>query len=129
MDVDRFKLINDTYGHDCGDEVLRELAKRARQCLRTHDLLVRFGGEELVAVLPDTGHSSAQAVAERIRESVNGAPFAIANGTSGITVTVSLGVAVMRHVQESHADLFKRADEALYRAKNEGRNRVVLDAA
>jgi len=129
MDVDRFKLINDTYGHDCGDEVLRELAKRARQCLRTHDLLVRFGGEELVAVLPDTGHSSAQAVAERIRESVNGEPFAIANGTSGITVTVSLGVAVMRHVQESHADLFKRADEALYRAKNEGRNRVVLDAA
>jgi two-component system cell cycle response regulator len=129
MDVDRFKRINDTYGHDCGDEVLRDLAKRARHCLRTHDLLVRFGGEELVAVLPDTGHSGAQAVAERIRESVDGQPFAIAGGTKHITVTVSLGVAVMRHVQESAADLFKRADEALYRAKNEGRNRVVLDAA
>jgi len=129
MDVDRFKLINDTHGHDCGDEVLRELAKRARQCLRAHDLLVRFGGEELVAVLPDTGHGGAQAVAERIRESVDGLPFAIAGGAKDIQVTVSLGVAVMRHVQESHSDLFKRADEALYRAKHEGRNRVVLDAA
>ena len=129
MDVDRFKSINDTHGHDCGDEVLRELAKRARLCLRTHDLLVRFGGEELVAVLPDTGHGGAQAVAERIRELVNGEPFIIAGGAKAVTVTVSLGVAVMRHVQESHADLFKRADEALYRAKNEGRNRVVLDAA
>jgi len=129
MDVDRFKLINDTWGHDCGDEVLRELAKRARECLRTHDLLARFGGEELVAVLPDTGHGGAQAVAERIRESVHRHPFMIAGGANAITVTISLGVAVMRHVQESHADLFKRADEALYRAKNEGRNRVVLDAA
>jgi two-component system cell cycle response regulator len=129
MDVDRFKTINDTYGHDCGDEVLRELAKRARDCLRTRDLLVRFGGEELVAVLPDTGHAGAQAVAERIRESVHCAPFVIANGACNAAVTISLGVAVMRDMQESHADLFKRADEALYRAKNEGRNRVVLDAA
>jgi two-component system cell cycle response regulator len=129
MDVDRFKVINDTYGHDCGDEVLRQLAKRARECLRARDLLVRFGGEELVAVLPDTGHAGAQAVAERIRESVHCKPFVVAGGTCDVRVTVSLGVAVMRHVRESHADLFKRADEALYRAKNEGRNRVVLDAA
>jgi two-component system, cell cycle response regulator len=129
MDVDRFKLINDTYGHDCGDEVLREVAKRARDCLRNQDLLVRFGGEELVAVLPDTGQGGAEAVAERIRESVHRQPFTIGGGMRGITVTISLGVAVMRHVKESHADLFKRADEALYRAKNEGRNRVVLDAA
>jgi two-component system cell cycle response regulator len=129
MDVDRFKTINDTYGHDCGDEVLRELAKRARDCLRTRDLLVRFGGEELVAILPDTGHAGAQAVAERIREAVDGAPFLIAHGACNATVTISLGVAVMRKVRESRADLFKRADEALYRAKHEGRNRVVLDAA
>jgi two-component system cell cycle response regulator len=129
MDVDRFKAINDTYGHDCGDEVLRELAKRARDCLRNRDLLVRFGGEELVAILPDTGHAGAQAVAERIREAVHGAPFLIAHGACNAAVTISLGVAVMRDVKDSRADLFKRADEALYRAKHEGRNRVVLDAA
>jgi two-component system cell cycle response regulator len=97
--------------------------------VRGHDILVRFGGEELVAVLPDTGHGGAEAVAERIRDSVHSRPFSVAGGTESIDVTVSLGVAVMRHVEESHADLFKRADEALYRAKNEGRNRVVLDAA
>ncbi len=129
MDVDRFKAINDTYGHDCGDEVLRELAKRARDCLRTRDLLVRFGGEELVAVLPGTGRAGAQAVAERIRQAVHGAPFLVAHGACKVTVTISLGVAVMRNVADSRADLFKRADEALYRAKHEGRNRVVLDAA
>ncbi|MBV8964027.1 MAG: diguanylate cyclase, partial [Hyphomicrobiales bacterium] len=129
MDVDLFKAINDTYGHDCGDEVLRELAKRARDCLRTRDLLVRYGGEELVAVLPDTGHSGAKAVAERIRQAVHGAPFLIAHGACNATVTISLGVAVMRNVPESRDDLFKRADEALYRAKHAGRNRVVLDAA
>ena len=129
MDVDRFKAINDTYGHDCGDEVLRELAKRARDCLRNRDLLVRFGGEELVAILPDTGHAGAQAVAERIREAVHGAVFLIAHGACNAAVTISLGVSVMRDVKDSRADLFKRADEALYRAKHEGRNRVVLDAA
>ncbi|MBV9434064.1 MAG: PleD family two-component system response regulator [Hyphomicrobiales bacterium] len=129
MDVDRFKAINDTYGHDCGDEVLCELAKRARECLRNRDLLVRFGGEELVAILPETGHSGARAVAERIRQAVDSAPFLIAHGACNAPVTISLGVAVMRNVTDSRGDLFKRADEALYRAKHEGRNRVVLDAA
>ncbi|MBV8447328.1 MAG: PleD family two-component system response regulator [Hyphomicrobiales bacterium] len=129
MDVDLFKAINDTYGHDCGDEVLRELAHRARDCLRTRDLLVRYGGEELIAILPETGHLGAQGVAERIRQAVHGTPFLIAHGACNVTVTISLGVAVMRNVPESRQDLFKRADEALYRAKHEGRNRVVLDAA
>jgi two-component system cell cycle response regulator len=129
MDIDRFKSVNDTYGHDVGDEVLREVARRIKECTRSQDLLARFGGEEMIAVLPESNMASALQVAERIRERVEREPFAFANGTRSLRITLSIGLAVMRHVAEKPADLFRRADEALYRAKNAGRNRVIPDAA
>jgi two-component system cell cycle response regulator len=129
MDIDRFKSVNDTYGHDVGDEVLREVARRIKECTRSQDLLARFGGEEMIAVLPESNMASALQVAERIRDRVEREPFAFANGTRSLHITLSIGLAVMRHVAEKPTDLFRRADEALYRAKNAGRNRVIPDAA
>ena len=129
LDVDKFKSVNDTYGHDAGDEVLREFANRVKLCTRGIDLVARFGGEEIVAVLPDTAMEAAKAVAERIRENVQGEPFFIQNGTKAITITVSIGVTSRRAGDSTPDILFKRADQALYQAKESGRNRVIAAAA
>jgi two-component system, cell cycle response regulator len=129
LDIDRFKAINDTYGHDAGDEVLREFAARVRAQTRSIDLVTRFGGEEIVVVVPDSPLDGAQVVAERIRERIEAAPFAIGQGARTVPVTVSIGVAARRAGDTSAADLLKRADLALYRAKEAGRNRVVAEAA
>jgi two-component system, cell cycle response regulator len=129
LDVDKFKLVNDTYGHDAGDEVLREFANRVKICTRGIDLVARFGGEEIVAVLPDTAMEAAKAVAERIREKVQGEPFIIQNGAHAITITVSIGVTSRRAGDSTPDILFKRADQALYQAKESGRNRVIAAAA
>lgn len=126
LDVDRFKSVNDSWGHDAGDEVLREFADRVRACTRGIDLVARMGGEEIVVVLPDTTLEAAYAVAERIREQVEAEPFAIHRNTRSISVTVSIGVASRRAGDASSAEVLKRADEALYRAKESGRNRVVV---
>lgn len=126
LDVDRFKSVNDSWGHDAGDEVLREFADRVRACTRGIDLVARMGGEEIVVVLPDTTLEAAYAVAERIREQVEAEPFAIHRNTRSISVTVSIGVASRRAGDASSAEMLKRADEALYRAKESGRNRVVV---
>jgi two-component system cell cycle response regulator len=126
LDVDRFKSVNDSWGHDAGDEVLREFADRVRACTRGIDLVARMGGEEIVVVLPDTTLDAAQAVAERIRERVGAESFAIHNGSRTIPVTVSIGVASRRAGDASPAEMMKRADEALYRAKADGRNRVIV---
>ena len=129
LDIDRFKSINDTYGHDAGDEVLKAFAERIRLHTRGIDVVARFGGEEVVIVMPGASLADAQAAGERIRERVEFAPFAIHRGARAIPVTVSVGVAV-RHTQDASAsEMLKRADEALYRAKAEGRNRVVAEAA
>ena len=129
LDVDRFKSVNDGYGHDAGDEVLREFADRVRACTRGIDLVARMGGEEIVVVLPDTTSDAAHAVAERIRERVQHEPFAINRNTRSISVTVSIGVASRRAGDADSADVMKRADEALYRAKEGGRNRVMVATA
>lgn len=129
LDVDHFKSVNDSFGHDVGDEVLREFADRVRACTRGIDLVARFGGEEVVVVLPDTALEAAQAVAERIRERVNAETFSIRDNTQRIQVTVSIGVASRRAGDASPADMMKRADDALYRAKAAGRNRVIVAAA
>jgi two-component system, cell cycle response regulator len=129
LDVDKFKLVNDTYGHDAGDDVLREFASRVKECTRGIDLVARFGGEEIVAVLPDTAMDAAKAVAERIREKVQGEPFRIQNGAHAISITVSIGVTSRRAGDSAPDILFKRADQALYQAKESGRNRVVAAAA
>ena len=129
LDIDRFKSINDTYGHDAGDEVLREFANRVRALTRGIDLVARYGGEEIVVVVPDTPLEAARAVAERIRERVEGTPFAIHRGSCSIPVTVSIGLSSRQAGDPAAGDLVKRADLALYRAKETGRNRVVAAAA
>jgi two-component system cell cycle response regulator len=125
LDVDHFKVVNDSWGHDAGDEVLKEFADRVRACTRGIDLVARMGGEEVVVVLPETGPKAAYAVAERIRERVENTPFAIYNNSREIPVTVSIGVASRKAGDASSADIVKRADDALYRAKASGRNRVI----
>jgi two-component system cell cycle response regulator len=129
LDIDFFKSINDGYGHDAGDDVLREFAVRIRKSIRGIDLACRFGGEEFVIVMPETDMHIAGMVAERLRKSIAGEPFAIEKGARRIDVTISIGIATLDRKGEPVADVLKRADQALYRAKRDGRNRVVLDAA
>jgi len=127
-DIDKFKAINDTHGHDAGDDVLREFAQRLRQNVRGMDLACRFGGEEFVIVMPDTSAQLAVEVAERVRESVEEMAFE----TSGqkLKVTTSVGVATLnRNSDDDMKALLKHADTALYEAKNNGRNKVVAKAA
>ena len=100
-----------------------------RACTRGIDLVARMGGEEVVVVLPDTGRDAAYRVAERIRERVENTPFAVQNNTRDIKVTVSVGVSSRRAGDASSADMMKRADDALYRAKASGRNRVIVASA
>jgi two-component system cell cycle response regulator len=128
-DLDRFKSINDAHGHDGGDDVLREFARRLRKNVRGIDLACRFGGEEFVVVMPDTEASIAEKVGERIRAEIERTPFAVGRNGTTIPVTVSIGVSSLRHGPDSVDDLMKRADVALYEAKNGGRNRVVAKAA
>ena len=129
LDIDKFKLVNDSWGHDAGDEVLREFAARVKTCTRNIDVIARMGGEEIVVALPDTALEAAAAVAERIRAYVEGRPFAIHNGIREIPITVSIGVASRVPTDADPHALMKRADEALYLAKNRGRNQVVSAAA
>lgn len=128
LDVDFFKQINDTYGHDVGDEVLKEFANRISANVRGIDLACRYGGEEFVVVMPDTDLSFAYLVAERLRQSVADAPFVLNGESARLPVTISIGVAASQDGDTPEV-LLKRADQALYRAKREGRNRVAADAA
>uniref|UniRef100_UPI002D0053E5 PleD family two-component system response regulator n=1 Tax=Bradyrhizobium sp. TaxID=376 RepID=UPI002D0053E5 len=129
LDIDYFKSINDTYGHDAGDDVLREFAVRIRKSIRGIDLACRYGGEEFVIVMPETDIQVAGLIAERLRRSIAGETFAVNKGTKRIDVTISIGLATLDRKDEPVADVLKRADTALYRAKNDGRNRVVAAAA
>lgn len=128
-DIDRFKQVNDTYGHDAGDEVLREFANRVRATVRGADLACRFGGEEFVIVMPDTTAEMAAVVAERLRLMVETRGFEIPGAETILSVTASLGIASLRTEGDTPEGLLKRADVALYEAKNNGRNRVVAAAA
>ena len=127
FDIDHFKRVNDTFGHDVGDEVLREVAIRSARNLRNFDLVARLGGEEFVVIMPDTDGESALMVAERLRQRIGDTPFAVSAPIGEITVTVSVGVAVGGRVGDTVDTLIKRADEALYEAKRSGRNRVIPD--
>jgi two-component system cell cycle response regulator len=128
LDIDYFKSINDTWGHDTGDDVLREFAIRIKKAIRGIDLACRYGGEEFVVVMPETDMAVATMVAERLRRRIASEPFLIQQGASSIEVTISIGLAALGR-DEDAAMLFKRADQALYRAKRDGRNRVVPAAA
>jgi len=128
IDMDFFKSVNDTHGHDTGDAVLREFADRLRRNIRGVDLACRFGGEEFVVLMPDTDWRQAQGVAERVRQAVAEKVFATSNARP-LTLTVSVGLALNESDLDTPEMMLKRADVALYRAKREGRNRVVFDAA
>ena len=119
FDIDHFKAVNDEHGHPAGDQVLRTVSDLARRGLRTSDTLGRWGGEEFVILLPETGASDAAAQAERMQALVAGHDF----GAPG-PITLSLGVATLRP-DEPRSELFRRMDAALYQAKDQGRNRVV----
>ena len=127
-DIDFFKKVNDTYGHDGGDNVLREFAARLKRNTRGIDLACRMGGEEFVVIMPETEMERAQQVAERLRAMIAAEPFKI-NTTTLASVTASVGVATLEGPEETPETIFKRADNALYAAKREGRNRVVAQAA
>ena len=129
LDIDYFKSINDNHGHDAGDEVLREFATRVRKSIRGIDLACRFGGEEFVIVMPETDMAVATIVAERLRRRIASEPFPIKQGAAAIDVTISIGIATLDAVDDNAGNILKRADQALYRAKRDGRNRVVADAA
>ena len=129
LDIDYFKSINDAHGHDAGDDVLRDFALRIKRSIRGIDLAARYGGEEFVVVMPETDMTVAAMVAERLRRRIAAAPFAIHQGARSIPVTISIGIAALGRPDDSAASVLKRADQALYRAKRDGRNRVVPDAA
>jgi two-component system cell cycle response regulator len=129
LDIDYFKSINDSHGHDAGDDVLREFAIRVRTSIRGIDLACRYGGEEFVIVMPETDLHVAAMVAERLRNSIAGEPFAVNKASKRIQVTISIGLTTSEATDEAVSDVLKRADTALYRAKHDGRNRVVSAAA
>jgi two-component system cell cycle response regulator len=129
IDIDFFKKINDGFGHDVGDVVLREFAVRLASNVRAVDLPCRYGGEEFVVIMPDTKIEDAQRIAERIRLHVAGSPFRIGGGTEPLSVTISIGVASTCGADDNAEALLKRADEAVYAAKAGGRNKVIAKAA
>lgn len=128
-DIDYFKRINDSFGHDVGDEVLKEFASRLATNFRPMDVVCRYGGEEFLIIMPNTRADYAALIAERLRRHVAGSPFPIRGGKERIDVTVSLGVSATALASDTAETLIKRADTALYRAKEAGRNRVVGQAA
>jgi len=129
IDIDHFKKINDNFGHDIGDEVLREFAIRVATNVRAIDLPCRYGGEEFTVIMPGARLADAERVAERIRLHVAGSPFRVAGGSELLTVTISVGVACTLGESDTPDALLKRADEAVYEAKAAGRNRVIARAA
>ena len=126
LDLDKFKLVNDTYGHQTGDEVLREFASRVRGEVREVDTLARYGGEEFVIVLPETGAHGAENLAERICSVIRSAPFVVDDGRVELAVTVSIGGAVYPENGRSSRELLLESDRALYRAKGSGRDRWIM---
>jgi two-component system, cell cycle response regulator len=125
IDVDHFKVYNDTYGHPQGDIVLQDLARLLREMSRTSDTVARYGGEEFAIILPETDSVSAQKIGQRLREQVERYPFAGKELMPGGTLTISVGVAT--HASAGSKDaLLQAADTALYTAKREGRNRVCV---
>ena len=123
IDADKFKNINDTYGHAIGDRCLQEIIKRTQPLLRKSDMLARYGGEEFVVIMPETNMEGATQVAEKIRQTIEKIEFLYKEET--VRVTVSIGVSCIKEGDKSPKDLFERADMAVYKAKENGRNQVM----
>lgn len=129
LDIDHFKQVNDTYGHNVGDEVIKEFGQRVINNIRPNDLAVRYGGEEFVVILNGTDMQNAKVVAERIRMQIETVPFKVSTADGQISKTTSLGISSLRREgPDSVEGLLKRADEALYAAKHGGRNRIETKA-
>ena len=126
IDIDNFKIINDTHGHLAGDKALRELSRTIKLFLREYDLVGRFGGEEFALLLPQTDEQDARRVAERMRAHIAGMPIDVGDnpGSEVIRLTVSIGVAALSTSGSQLTELLATADAALYRAKHAGRNQV-----
>jgi len=125
VDIDHFKNVNDTFGHLCGDEVLRGVTRRMKECVRPYDTLGRYGGEEFLIIASDVDSSGVMALGERIRHLVQSKPVVTQAGE--VRVTVSLGAAVSAGARNADPQMLLRlADQALYRAKDNGRNRCEL---
>ncbi len=131
LDIDHFKQINDTYGHDAGDVVLKEFADCIGKSVRGIDLACRYGGEEFLVAMPDTDLAFAGIIAERLRQEIAAKKFMINGGRDTVEVTVSIGISSTENGPDGDTaqKLIKRADEALYEAKTTGRNRVIQSAA
>ncbi|GBE44530.1 MAG TPA: PleD family two-component system response regulator [Rhizobiales bacterium] len=128
VDIDYFKAVNDTHGHQAGDAVLKDFANRLRENIRGIDLACRLGGEEFVVMMPETDLGKAYVAGERLRQRIASVPFQVSPNTE-LTITASVGIATLDGADDTPEGLLKRADEALYSAKRDGRNRVVADAA
>ncbi len=127
MDIDHFKAVNDTHGHDAGDDVLRIFSKRISDCLRSFDTVARMGGEEFIAILPDAPKDIAIQVAERLRRSIADKPIPSKGIGKELDITVSIGGFIMTESGLSSDAVMKKADDALYEAKDAGRNCCVFD--
>ncbi len=128
LDIDFFKRVNDNYGHPIGDEVLKSIARRIARGVRKADVAVRYGGEEFMVILPQTKSEKVAEIGERLRAAVAARPVRVADDQISLDVTTSVGVALFQPGSDDAASLIERADKALYRAKEAGRNRVEIDA-
>jgi two-component system cell cycle response regulator len=124
LDIDHFKPVNDTYGHASGDEVLKAVAQRVSGGIRDFDLLARYGGEEFVVIMPSTPAEDSMMVAERLRRIIEAEPFEVTGNETPVVITASIGVATTTDPTETAEALLGRADTALYKAKDGGRNQV-----
>jgi two-component system, cell cycle response regulator len=127
LDIDDFKLVNDTHGHAAGDTVLREAAQRICDASRISDIVGRYGGEEFVVLLPETDGRAAVAAADKLRALLSDTPVTVGRGQ--ISIRASIGVATWDDTMRSPSDLYAAADTALYRAKALGRDRTELHVA
>lgn len=121
IDIDKFKSINDTYGHDVGDYVLKDLATFISSKIRVTDLIARWGGEEFVLIIDTKNLEQAQNIADNLRKEVENLKFKTVN-----KITISIGVSEFKTKNDTFEDVFKKADQALYQAKTNGRNRVYV---
>ncbi len=128
IDIDFFKLINDKYGHLKGDEVLRNIARIIKENVRESDLPARYGGDEFALILPETDRIQAYAVAEKLRKKVEEYVFALENLEDSAKLTTSVGVATLTPDIDGASQLIEKADKAMYKAKQDGRNKTYVAA-